>query len=152
MERAVNIYCLAGIILALLPIAASWVTADDSLPLGVGRHISAIDIMTDRVTADCPCFLMSATIFTVATIFLLVSPLGSLFQIVAMGVLVLGSPFRVYCGDVYCIFNGHIGIGFLVAATAAALSLLGIVFPWGLTRGRRLVRLRDRFITFAAID
>jgi hypothetical protein len=29
MRRAINVFCLAGMVLALVPIAVSWVTADD---------------------------------------------------------------------------------------------------------------------------
>ena len=148
MTRSINILCLAGMILALVPIASSWVTADDSLPYGVGRHVSAIEIMTDKVSSGCPCFLMSATIFATATVFLLVSPLGSLFQIVGIGVFFIGAPFSVSCGQALCIWTANAGIGIVVAGIAAALPLIGIVYPLGLTRNFRLVRLKERFITF----
>lgn len=151
MKRAVNIFCLAGMILALVPITASWATADGSLPLGVDRHISAIDVMANRVTADCPCLVMSAVIFTVGTALLLVSPLGSTLQIVGIGILVLASPVRIYCGDAYCLWHCQAGIGLFVAAVAAALPLVGTVCPLGLVRELKLARLKDRFITFSAV-
>lgn len=148
MRRAVNVFCLAGMVLALVPMTVSWVTADDSLPRGVGRHVSVIDIMTGTVTSGCPCFLMSATIFAIATIFLLVSPLGSLIQIAGIGIFFIGTPFSVNCGGAYCIWYAESGVGLVVAGIAAALPLVGIVFSWGVTRNLRLVPLKERFITF----
>jgi hypothetical protein len=148
MSRSINILCVAGMVLALVPIAVSWVTADDSLPFGVGRDVSAIEIMTDKVSSGCPCFLMSATIFATATVFLLISPLGSLFQIVGIGVFFIGSPFSVSCGQAYCIWTANAGIGIVVAGIAAALPLIGILYPRGVTRDLRLVPLKERFITF----
>jgi hypothetical protein len=135
-------------ILALVPIAISWVMADDSLPRDVGRHVSAIDIMTGTVTSGCPCFLMSATIFVTATVFLLVSPLGSLFQIAGIGVFLIGTPFRVYCGGADCIWYANADIGIVIGCIAAALPLIGIVYPRGVTKDLRLVPLKERFITF----
>ena len=148
VKRAINVFCLAGMVLALVPIAVSWVTADESLPSGIGRQISVIDIMTGTVTSGCPCFLMSATIFATATIFLLVSPLGSLFQIAGIGVFLIGTPFSVYCEGAYCEWTGNAGVGLIVAGIAAALPLIGIVYPMGVTRNLRLVPLKERFITF----
>jgi hypothetical protein len=136
-------------LLAAVPIAVSWTTVDDSLSGRVGRHASAVDIMTDKITSSCPCFLMSATIFVTASAFLLVSPLGSLFQIVGIGVFFIGNPFTVnggaYCG--YCIASAEAGIGIVVACTAAALPLIGVAFPWGITKDLKLTRLKGRFIT-----
>jgi len=151
MRRAINVFCLAGMVLALVPIAVSWVTADDSLPRGVGRHVSVIDIMTGTVTSGCPCFLMSATIFAIATVFLLVSPLSSLFQIVGIGIFFIGTPFSINCGGAYCIWYADADVGLAVAGIAATLPLIGIVFPWGVTRNFRLVHLRERLITFGLI-
>ena len=148
MRRAINVFCLAGMVLALVPIAVSWVTADDSLPRSVGRHVSVIDIMTGTVTSGCPCFLMSATIFAIATVFLLVSPLGSLFQIAGIGIFFIGTPFSIGCGGAYCIWYADVGVGLAVAGIAAALPFIGIVFPWGVTRNFRLVPLKERLITF----
>jgi len=148
MRRAINVFCLAGMVLALVPIAVSWVVADDSLPLGVGRHVSVIDIMTGTVTSDCPCFLMSATIFATATVFLLVTPLGSLFQIAGIGIFFIGTPFGVNCGGAYCIWYADASFGLVLAGLASALPLVGIVFPWGVARNFRLVPLKERFITF----
>ncbi|MBU0624465.1 MAG: hypothetical protein KJ672_06425 [Candidatus Thermoplasmatota archaeon] len=148
MRRAINVFCLAGMLLALVPIAVSWATADDSLPLGVGRHVSVIDIMTGTVTSGCPCFLMSATIFAMATVFLLVSPLASLFQIAGIGVFLIGTPFSAGCGGAYCIWFADAGVGLVVAGISAALPLIGMVFPWGVARNFRLTRLKERFITF----
>ena len=151
MKRAFNVFCLASMALALVPIVVSWATAEHSLPLGVDKHISAIDIMTNKVTSDCPCFLASATVFTIGTILLLVSPLASLLQFVGIGVFLMGSPFEMYCGGVYCIFHGDASIGILVAATAAALALVGVVYPQGLTSNRKLVRLKNRFVACSVI-
>ena len=151
MRRAINVFCLAGMVLALVPIAVSWVTADDSLPRSVGRHVSVIDIMTGTVTSGCPCFLMSATIFAIATVFLLVSPLSSLFQIVGIGIFFIGTPFSINCGGAYCIWYADADVGLAVAGIAATLPLIGIVFPWGVTRNFRLVHLRERLITFGLI-
>jgi hypothetical protein len=148
MRRAINVLCLAGMVLALVPIAVSWVTTKGPLPSGVGRHVSVIDIMDGRVRGDCPCLLMSATIFATATVFLLVSPLGALFQIAGLGVLFIGTPYTVYCGMGYCYWTANAGVGLVVAGIAAALPLIGIVFPWGVTRNLRLVPLKERFITF----
>ncbi len=135
-------------ILSLVPIAVTWVTADDSLPYGVGRDVSAIEIMTDKVSSGCPCFLMSATIFVTATVFLIISPLGSLFQIVGIGVFFIGAPFSVSCGQALCIWTASPGIGIVVAGIAAALPLFWILYPRGVTRDFRLVPLGERFITF----
>lgn len=146
--RAINVFCLVGMVLALVPIAVSWAEADDSLPFGVGRHVSVIDIMAGTVTSSCPCFLISATIFAMATVFLLVSPLGSLFQIVGIGVFLIGTPFRVFCAGVYCVWEGNAGIGIVVAGIAAALPLIGMMYPYGVTRNLKLVPLKERFITF----
>jgi hypothetical protein len=151
VRRAINVFCLAGILLALVPITVSWVTAGDSLPRGVGRHVSVIDIMTGTVTSGCPCFLMSATIFAIATVFLFVSPLASLFQIAGIGIFFIGAPFIVNCGGAYCIWFADAGVGLVVAAIAAALPLVGTAFPWGVTRHFRLVPLKERFITFGLI-
>jgi hypothetical protein len=138
-------------LLALVPIAVSWATADDSLPLGVGRHVSVIDIMTGTVTSGCQCFLMSATIFAMATVFLLVSPLASLLQIVGIGVFVIGTPFDAYCGGAYCIWSAGAGVGIVVAVISATLPLIGMAFPWGVTRDFRLSRLKERVITFGLL-
>lgn len=148
MRRAINVLCLAGMVLALVPIAVSWVTADDSLPRGVGRHVSVIDIITGTVTSECPCLLMSATIFAIATVFLLVSPLSSVLQIAGIGVFFIATPFSVNCGGAYCIWYADADVGIAVAGIAAALPLLGIAFPWGVTRNLKLVPLKERFITF----
>jgi hypothetical protein len=91
---------------------------------------------------------MSATIFAIATVFLFVSPLASLFQIAGIGIFFIGAPFSVYCGGAYCIWFADAGVGLVVAGIAAALPLIGIVFPWGVTRHFRLVPLKERFITF----
>lgn len=148
MRRAINVFCLAGMVLALVPIGVSWVTANDSLPNGVGRHVSVIDIMTGAVSSGCPCFLMSATIFATATVFLLVSPLSSLLQIAGIGVFFLGTPFEVYCGGAYCVWTANAGVGLVVAGISAALPLIGMAFPWGVTRDFRLTPLKERIITF----
>lgn len=148
MKRGINVFCLAGMILALVPIAISWVVADDSLPQGVGKHVSVIDIMAGTVESGCPCFLMSATIFTIATVFLLVSPLGSLFQIAGIGVFFIGTPFIVTCGAAECIWIANAGVGLVAAGISAALPLIGMIFPWGVTRSFRLAPLTERFITF----
>lgn len=146
--RAFNVFCLAGMISALVPLAFSWITADDSLPSGVGTEVSVIEIMTDKVTSECPCLLMSATIFATATVFLLVSPLGSLFQIVGIGVFFFGAPFNLYCGGAYCIWTGHAGFGISFASVAAILPLIGMVLPLGITSNLKLKRMKERFITF----
>ena len=152
VERAFNVLCLAGLLLSLAPIAISWVTADESLPLGVGRQVSAIDIMTGKVTASCPCLLVSATIFATATVFLLVSPLASLLQLLGIGVFLLGSPFDIYCGGAYyCIWYGNPGVGLVVAGIAAALPIFGMVFPRGITRRLKIVRLKERFIALGLV-
>ena len=152
MRRATNVFCLAGMVLALVPIAVSWVTTDSPLPLGVGRHISAIDIMDGRVAVSCICLVMSATIFVTATVFLLVSPLGALFQIAGLGVFFIGAtPYYLYCGHAYCMWMAHAGVGIVAAGIAAALPLIGMVFPWGITKNLRLVPLKERFITFGLI-
>jgi len=148
VKRAINVFCLAGMVLALVPIAVSWVTADESLPSGVGRQVSVIDIMIGTVKSGCPCLLMSATIFAIATVFLLVSPFGSLFQIAGIGVFLIGTPFSMYCGEAYCEWTGNAGVGLVVAGIAAVLPLIGIAYPRGVTRNLRLVPLKERFITF----
>jgi hypothetical protein len=148
MRRAINVFCLVGMALALVPIAVSWVTTNDSLPLGVGRQISIIDIMSGRVTGGCICLVMSATIFATATVFLLVSPLGALFQTVGLGVFFIGTPYTVYCGHAYCYWTANAGLGLVVAGIATALPLIGIAFPWGVTRRLKLAPLKERFITF----
>jgi hypothetical protein len=134
--------------LALVPIAVSWVTADESLPSGMGKHVSAIDIMAGTVRSGCPCFLMSATIFATATVFLLVSPLGSLLQIAGIGVFLIGTPFSVTCGGAYCLWTASAGVGLVVAGVAAVLPLIGMVYPRGVTRDFKLVPLKERFITY----
>jgi len=149
LKRAINVFCMAGMALALVPIALSWATADDSLPLSVGRHVSAIDIMTGTVTSGCPCFLMSATMFAIATVFLLISPLGSLFQIAGIGIFFIGTPFSINCGGAYlCIWFADADVGLVVAGIAAALPLIGMAYPWGVTRDFKLTPLKERFITF----
>ena len=148
VRRAFNIFCLASMVLALVPLAFSWTTADDSLPSGVGREVSAFEIMTDKVTSGCPCLLMSATIFATATAFLLVSPLGSLFQIIGIGVFFIGAPFNLYCGGAYCVWTGHAGFGIAVAIIASILPLIGMILPWGIASNLRLERMKERFITF----
>jgi hypothetical protein len=148
MARAINLFCLAGVVVALVPTTVTWVTADDSLPIGVGKHVSAIDIMTERVSSDCPCLVASATLFTTATVLLLASPLGSFLQFAGIGVLLLATPSRIYCGGAYCIWYADVGIGIAVAGVAAALPLIGLMMPVGVTSRLRLVRLRGRYITF----
>lgn len=133
--------------MALVPLAVSWISVDDSLPSGVGREVSAIEIISDKVTSGCPCLLMSATIFATATVFLLVSPLGSLVQFVGIGVFFAGAPFDLYCGGAYCVWNGSAGFGIIFAIVAAMLPVIGMVVPWGITSGFRLRRMKGRFIT-----
>jgi len=135
-------------VLALVPIAVSWVTADDSLPLGVGKQVSAIDIMTGKVHSECPCLVMSATIFVLATVFLIVSPLSSLLQIAGIVVFFIGTPYTVTCGGAYCIWVASANMGLVVAGIAAVLPLVGVVLPWGVTRNLKLSRLTGRLITF----
>jgi hypothetical protein len=149
--RGFNIFCLAGLVLAVFPIAISWVSANNSLPLDVGRHVSAIEIITGKVTSGCPCLLVSSTIFVVATAFLLVSPLGSLFQIIGIGVFLIRAPFNLYCAGAYCVWTGTAGIGIVVACAASILPLIGIVRPWGVTRNLKLAPLKERFVTFGLV-
>ena len=148
MRRAINVFCLAGMVLALVPIAVSWATAEESLPRGVGRHVSVVDIMAGTVSGACPCLVTSAAIFATAAVFLLVSPLGSLLQIVGIGVFFIGTPYTMTCGDAYCIWTANPGVGLVVAGASAALPLIGIVYPWGVTRNFRFAPLKERFITF----
>jgi hypothetical protein len=122
MRRAINVLCLAGMVLALVPIAVSWVTTKGPLPSGVGRHVSVIDIMDGRVRGDCPCLLMSATIFATATVFLLVSPLGALFQIAGLGVLFIGTP-------TLCIVGWVIATGLQMRVLVSSLPALPQRFP-----------------------
>jgi len=150
-QRGFNILCLAGIVLSLVPIAVSWMTADTSLPLGVGRQVSVIDLMTDKVTASCPCLLMSATIFATATLFLIVTPLAALVQFAGIGVFFIGAPFSLHCGGAYCIWQGNAGAGLVVAASAATLSLIGMVLPLGLTKNLKIGRLKGRMITIGKL-
>ena len=150
--RAFNVFCLASIILAMVPIAFSWVSTDESLPGSVGKEVSAVEIMTNEVTSNCSCLLMSATIFVTATVFLLVSPLGAFVQIAGIGVFFIGAPFNLYCHGAYCVWTGHAGVGIAVAGVAAILPLIGMVRPWGITRSLKLKRMKERFITLGLTE